>query len=106
MISEKTTKKTAKTKEKQNLHKLKLKARAMPATVQIGKNGLTEASIEELKKQLKKRKLVKIKLVKGFVEQLKESSNKTKKEIAIELAEKTNSELIDAVGFVVVLWKR
>jgi len=77
----------------------------MPATLQVGKNGLTTDLIAELQKQLKKRKLVKVKLVKGFVEQFKEKGQ-TKKDIAEELAKKTNSEIIEAVGFVVVLWRR
>ena len=90
---------------KDQLMKLRQKGKALSATVQIGKNGLTAALIEELKKQLKKRKLVKVKLTKGYVDSFKEEG-KDKKEVVAMLAEKTNSELIYCVGFVVVLWRR
>ena len=80
-------------------NKLKEKAKSLEPVIRIGKNGLTENTIKEIKKQLNKKKLVKLKLLKAFI------SDKNKKEIAKEIAKKTNSKIIDLVGFVIVLYK-
>ena len=77
------------------MEKLKDKAKALAATIQIGKNGLNSSQIEEIKKQLKKRKLIKIKMLSSFIK------GKDKKEMAQKLASATDSKLIDSVGFVV-----
>jgi len=60
---------------------------------------LTENTIKEIKKQLNKKKLIKVKLLRAFVK------GKDKKLIANKIAEETNSKLIDMVGFVIVLYK-
>ena len=77
------------------IRELKSKARVLKATVQIGKSGITETLIKEIKEQLRKKKLVKIKhALKG--------DNKT---IANQLAEKTNSNMVLQIGKTVVLYK-
>jgi len=81
-------------------HELAEKAKKLEPILRIGKAGLNENVIEEIKRQLKENKLIKIKLLRAFIE------GKDKKEIAKEIAVKTNSELINQVGFVVVLYKR
>lgn len=81
-------------------HYLKQKAKALTPTIQIGKKGITDSLIEEIKKQVKKRNLVKIKILKSFAEK------EDRKSIAALLAEKTDSVLIDQVGFIVVLGKK
>ena len=73
---------------------------AIQVTVQIGKQGITPTLITEIKNQLKTRKIIKIKLLQSALE------NKTKKELAKELAHLTSAELIHQVGFVVVLARR
>jgi len=65
----------------------------------IGKAGLTESVLKELDKQLKKKKLMKVKILKGALE------NKDKKEFAKEIAEKTKSMLVNQIGFVAVLYR-
>ena len=80
-------------------NELKEKAKTLEPVIRIGKNGLTESTIKEIKKQLNKKKLIKVKLLKAFI------NNKNKKEVAKEIAKKTNSRLIDLVGFVIVLYK-
>ncbi|MBU1204999.1 MAG: YhbY family RNA-binding protein [Nanoarchaeota archaeon] len=80
-------------------NKLKEKAKTLEPVIRIGKNGLTESTIREIKKQLNKKKLIKVKLLKAFI------NNRNKREVAKEIAQKTNSQLIDLVGFVIVLWK-
>ena len=65
--------------------------------IRIGKNGLTESSINDIKFHLKKRKIIKVRLLKSFI------NDKDKKELAKEMALKTGSDLIKQVGFVVTL---
>tara|TARA_Y100000310_G_C20532700_1_gene739309 strand:- start:700 stop:972 length:273 start_codon:yes stop_codon:yes gene_type:complete len=79
---------------------LKEKAKTLEPVIRIGKSGLAYGTIIEIKKQLEKKKLIKIKLLKAAIQ------DKDKKQLASELAEKTNSTLIDRVGFVVVLQKK
>jgi RNA-binding protein len=80
-------------------NKLKEKAKTLEPVIRIGKNGLTENTIKEIKKQLNKKKLIKVKLLKAFVK------GKDKKLVANKIAEETNSKVIDLVGFVVILYK-
>jgi len=80
-------------------NKLKEKAKTLEPVIRIGKNGLTENTIKEIKKQLNKKKLIKVKLLRAFI------NDKDKKLVANKIAEETNSRIIDLVGFVVVLYK-
>ena len=80
-------------------NKLKEKAKTLEPVIRVGKNGLTESTIKEIKKQLNKKKLIKVKLLRAFVK------GKDKKLVANKIAEETNSRLIDLVGFVIVLYK-
>jgi len=82
-----------------NNKKLKEKSKTLEPIIRVGKNGLTENTIKEIKKQLNKKKLIKVKFLRSFI------GDKNKKEVAKEIAQKTNSQLIDSVGFVVVLYK-
>lgn len=66
-------------------------------TVWIGKKGLNKSQIDEVDKQLKIRKLIKVKLLKSV------KGREDRKRIAEEITKKTSSELIDAVGGVIVL---
>lgn len=75
-------------------------AARMEATTHIGKNGVTPSLIEEVSRQLKDTKLVKVKLLKSAMDEL------SRDEIAKLLAEKTGSELIEVKGNTVVLFKR
>lgn len=79
--------------------KLLLKAKSLQPTIRIGKSGITESQIKEIKKQLKARKIIKIKLLKQFIE----SNNK--KQAIEQIAKKTNSEIIQIVGFTCVIHK-
>lgn len=79
---------------------LKKEAQALKPLIQIGKNGLTPTLIEQVNMLLKKRKLVKVKFLKSFLE------DNDKKEAAEKLAEFTSSKIIYATGFVVALYKR
>jgi len=67
----------------------------LQSTVHVGKDGVTEKVIEEIEKQLKKNKLVKIRLL--------PSLEMDRKDAAEKLAEETESTLIEVRGFTVVL---
>lgn len=75
-------------------------AARMEATTHVGKNGVTPSLIEEISRQLKDNKLIKIKLLKSAVE------SKPRKELAEDLAAKTGAELIEVKGNTAVLFKR
>jgi len=81
-----------------NLIELRNKAKNIQPSVRIGKYGINLAAIEEIKRQLKNKKLVKIKLLKN--------SGMDTKETAKELAVKTDSLLVDRVGRIIVLHKK
>jgi len=79
---------------------IKSKAKLLPAIMQIGKSGLTESVIDEVKTQLKNKKLIKVKFFRTAIK------DKDKKMLFNELADKTKSEIVYKVGFVVVLYKK
>ncbi len=79
--------------------RLAQEAKNLDAVTRIGKNGLTPSVIEEIILQLKQKRLIKIKLLKAFLE------GKDKKALAQDIANKTNAVLVQQVGFVVVLYK-
>jgi RNA-binding protein len=75
-------------------------AARMEASTHIGKNGVTPSLIEELDRQLKDNKLVKVKILKSAMDEM------SREEIAKQLAAKTGSELIEVKCNTVVLFKR
>jgi RNA-binding protein len=75
-------------------------AARMEAATHVGKNGVTPAIIDEISRQLKDNKLVKVKVLKSALE------GAPRDEIARQLAEKTGAELVDIKGNTVVLYKR
>ncbi len=67
-------------------------------TINIGKSGINESVINEIKRQLKDREVVKIRFSKGISPQ--------KQNYISEIKEKSNSKLIDFRGNVAVLFKK
>ena len=74
--------------------------RELVVSVRVGRNGLTNAIVEELVDQLNKRKLVKIKANKGIVGDATDRTN-----LFSELAQRTDSTLVFQRGNVAVFWK-
>lgn len=83
-----------------SLRKLKAKAMVMAPSVFIGKSGLTEGIVNEIKEQINKKRTVKIKMLRGFI------AGKDKKKVIAEILERTNARLVQKVGFVVTLTKK
>lgn len=79
---------------------LRSRAKALEPVVRIGKSGLSESMVAEINKNLAKRKLIKIKLLKSSYDR------KEKEDLISSIVEKTRSELIESVGNVIVLHKK
>ena len=74
-------------------------AQALDVTMHVGKNGVTPTTVEELSAQLKKRKLVKVRL-------LPSSSESASPEDQVKaLAEGTHSTLIETRGHTAVFFR-
>ncbi len=82
------------------LEELKRKAQTLKPLVRIGKNGINESVITEIKKQVKKHKLIKIKVLKSLID--KES----KKEVINKIIDNTGAVLIQATGFTVCVYAK
>ena len=66
-------------------------------TIQIGKRGITETLLSEIKSQLKKREFIKVKVLKSAKKDAK------CKDIADEIAKLTNSKIVDIRGNTFIL---
>jgi RNA-binding protein len=67
-------------------------------SVAVGKNGVTDSVIAEIKNQLKRKRIIKIRL--------HGESKLGRLEIAKELAQRCDAKLIDLRGFTVVLTRK
>ena len=74
--------------------------RGFKVTLRIGRSGLSDAMFDELDAQLHSRKVVKIKMNKGLVEE-----RGARQEVFEEIAARTNSTLVDARGNVAIYWR-
>jgi RNA-binding protein len=79
------------------IRKLKGMAQRMEASLKVGKQGLSEGFIKTLDEELSRHELVKVKFAE-FKEQ--------RKELAPQLAEKTQSHLVTLLGNVVILYRQ
>ena len=79
---------------------LRSRAKKLKPSLRIGKSGLTDGVAKEIVLLLKNKKLVKIKLLASSVE------GNDKKSFAEKIASKTQSELVESVGNVVVLHRK
>lgn len=79
---------------------LKRKAAMIKPLMWIGKSGISQGTITELNKLLKKKKLVKVKFLRNFIEE------HDKKESIALLSKETQSEIISMVGFTVALYRK
>ena len=75
------------------------KSRDFKASVRVGKAGLSDTVVEEIRQQLRTRELVKVKVNKGLFER------EQKSEVWNYLAEQTNSVLVLQRGNIGVLWR-
>ncbi len=78
---------------------LRAKAKELDPVGFIGKAGITDKVVEELQRQLKAKKLIKVRVAKDFY-------GADKKSAAQGLADKVGADLIDRIGYVIVLAKK
>ena len=83
--------------DKDKLYKLKSEAVHLKPIINIGKNGITDAAVEELKKQIKANRLVKVKMLK--------SAGTDTRTLAQQVADATKTTLIEVKGNTVVLYR-
>ena len=69
----------------------------LKATIRIGKGGLTEGILDEIRNQLDQHGVVKIKMLGAFTD------SNDRKAVAKELAAKVGAKLMHAIGGIVVL---
>jgi len=69
-------------------------------TIWVGKNGASQESLKEIEKQLEKKQMVKIKILKSALEE------DEAKEIASRIAEQTEASLVEVRGHTFMLYKR
>lgn len=69
-------------------------------TVWVGKNRITPETMGEISKQLDKKEMVKVKLLKSAL------TDENAKNVAAEIAQQTEATLIDVRGHTFVLYKR
>jgi len=67
-------------------------------TINVGKAGVTESLIEEVRRQLKANELIKVRFARTVAPE--------KESYITEIVEKTNSELIDLRGNVAIIFKK
>ena len=77
------------------------KSRDLQTTIRVGKGGLSESVVNEVREQLDSKPLVKIKLNRGVA-----GGKYARLGIIAEIEEKTNSHAIFVRGNVAVLWRR
>ncbi len=69
------------------------------ATIIIGKNGLTNNVIKNIKNKLKEKKIIKIKILPTYIK------GKDKTYVFNDIAKKTNSRIVRKIGFTLILKK-
>ena len=79
---------------------IKAKAKLAEPSVRVGKNGITDNIAKEVSKKVKKDGFAKVKFLKSSVE------SKDKKKLFEEIAERSGTQIIHGVGFVVCLGKK
>lgn len=83
---------------KPKLSNLKYEASQLSPALNIGKNGITDSLVDELKMQLKRNKLVKIRILRTALNETERTT------IAEELSRRTGSQLIEVRGSSAVLY--
>ncbi len=74
--------------------------RSQSATIILGKKGVTDEFIEEVKRQLKRKKAIKIRVLRSIL------AVKGMDELTSEIATKTKSRLLETRGYTILLARR
>lgn len=82
------------------LKDMRRESKVMTPNILIGKNGLTDQVIKNIKSDLTKHKLVKLKILKSYL------SETDKDSVFDEIEEKTGAKVVHKIGFTITLTKR
>lgn len=82
------------------LQEKRAQAQAIAVTLHVGKNGISEATVAELKAQLHRNKLVKVRLLPSATEGGQADDEQAKK-----LAEMCQALLVETRGHTAVYWR-
>ena len=80
---------------------LKRDAVHLSPVLNVGKSGITDSLVEELLKQLKKNKLVKVKILKSAA-----VGSSERMALAQELSSRTGTQLVEVKGSTAVIYKK
>jgi len=83
------------------LRRLKEIVQQQPADVRVGKKGLTPSVIEEIKKRLKAKGIIKVKMLKSSLK----VTGMDRVELAKKIAEAVNAQLLEVRGRTLVLYR-
>ena len=72
------------------------------ADVHVGKQGITPGVVEEIRRRLKEHQVIKVRMNKSLLK----STEKDRRELAREIAEKTGGELVEVRGNTLILRRR
>ncbi|MHC1592021.1 MAG: YhbY family RNA-binding protein [Candidatus Helarchaeales archaeon] len=75
--------------------------RRSPASISVGKYGISESLINEIKKQLKKKKIIKIKIHKSILI----NPDEDRQRLALEITTRTRSILQEIRGNTFIIYK-
>jgi RNA-binding protein len=70
------------------------------STIWVGKGQISQGLIKEIEKQLEKKEIVKVKILKSALQETKAS------EIALAISRQTEAELVEVRGHTFILYKR
>ncbi len=84
-----------------NIRRLKELKQQERAEVIVGRTGLTEGVLEEIDKNLRKKKMVKVKMLKTALK----STGKDRFTLAKEIAERLNAKLVEVRGRTLILYR-
>jgi RNA-binding protein len=79
---------------------MRKESKIMAPNIIIGKNGLTDQVVNNIKSELSKHKLVKLKILKSYI------SENDKDIVFKDIAEKTGAKVVHTIGFTITLTKR
>lgn len=76
---------------------LRGKAHHLNPIFQVGKTGVNENMIQQVNEALEKRELIKVQILQNCMED--------KEDVAVEMSEGTDAEVVQIIGNVIVLYK-
>ena len=86
--------------ERRDLRRLKEELQQGPADVIVGKSGLTDSVIAEIKRRLREKRAVKVKMLKSALQ----TEGKDRKEMARSIAERVGARLLEVRGRTMILY--